>query len=1026
MQKHPELTLQRLKNFASESGLKGKLYTHRAPVALAAYAAPGRITYSEAMRGDYEPIEVGKKFGPLWSTHWVKVELDIPSEWIGQEVHLLWDSSSEACVWQDGQPLQGLTGSTNGWISGLIRGEYCLAKPAPGAAVLGAAVLGAQHIELYIEVACNGLFGLEGGSKASQIGLLQQAEIALFDRQAWDVYWDFVVIADMAQYLPANTPRAGQALQAANAMVNALNLDDRSTWQKARAIAAQFFAARNGAGQHNLSAVGHAHIDTAWLWPLAETQRKCFRTFASAVLYMDDYPEYKFACSQAQQFEWMKDLQPALYEKIKARVKSGQFVPAGGSWVEPDCNVPSGESLVRQFLFGQRFFRQEFGITCREFWEPDVFGYSAALPQILQQAGIRYFLTQKLSWNQFNKLPSHTFIWEGLDGSRVLTHFPPADTYNSMANVKEVVYNVNNFKDHDRANSSYLLFGFGDGGGGPTLGMLEQLKRMGDVDGLPRVQIRSPHEFFTRCEADASDLTTWVGELYFELHRGTYTTQAHNKLYNRRSEFLLHDVEFLAAMAHLRHGYPYPSAELARLWKMVLTNQFHDIIPGSSIREVYEDSDQHYKEILGCAADLRGQAIQALVGQPADSSGTVCAVNTLGAPRTEVVALPQGTPSPQTAADGQPLGVVSAPPLGYVITSPESVSDQVSIVEAGDVMILENDFVRATLSRSGSLTSLFDKHAGRESVEPGQAANHFVLFDDVPGGNDAWDVDVFHLEKPCELGGARAARVTEHGPLRVSVEFEYDLTSVSTLKQTVSLTAISPRLDFSTEVEWHESHKFLKVEFPLNLRAQNATYEIQFGHVQRPTHWNTSWDMARFEVCAHKWADLSEPDFGVALLNDCKYGYATHGNVMRLSLLRSPKSPDHEADMGRHTFRYALLPHAGTFQQAGVIEESYRFNAPLLVSATHAQPDEVSFLSVSRPSVVIDTVKKAEDSNALVVRLYEAHGTRGTVRLTSSLPVKSAARCNLLEEQDVPLDWSEGGVNLDVTPFQLVTVKLEF
>ncbi len=1025
MQKHAELTLQRLKNFASESQLKGRLYPRRSPVLLSSYPAPGRISYAEAMQGSYQPIQVGQKFGPQWSTHWVKLEITIPPDWDGQEVHLLWDSSSEACVWQDGQPLQGLTGSTRGWVSGTIRSEYCLSKKAKGG----------EQIELYVEVACNGLFGLEGGSRVSQIGLLQQAEIAIFDRQAWDLLWDFVVIADMARYLPADTPRAGQALYAANAMVNAANLDDPATWPQARAIAAEFFDTPNGGGQHNLSAIGHSHIDTAWLWPLAETQRKCYRTFSTAVRYMDEYPDYLFVCSQAQQLEWMKDLQPELYEKIKQRVKRGQFILAGGSWVEPDCNIPSGELLVRQFLFGQRFFREEFGTTCREFWEPDVFGYSAALPQIMKQAGIQFFLTQKLSWNQFNKMPHHTFIWEGLDGSQVLTHFPPADTYNSMANVKEVLYNVTNFKDHDRANESYLLFGYGDGGGGPTTAMLEQLGRMGDVDGLPRVQMRSPQEFFTRCEADAKDPLVWVGELYFELHRGTYTTQAHNKLYNRRSEFLLHDVEFLSAVAHVLKSYSYPAKALSSLWKQVLTNQFHDIIPGSSIREVYEDSDRSYAEILQQTTALRDQASQALLGQPEDApnaavrsatpDGAICAINTLGMARTELVELPQGTVSIQTSTTGRPLGVVSAPALGYSVTAPEVISSKVSVVEKEGMFILENEYVRATFLRSGGLSSLFDKRAGRESIVPGEQANHFVLFDDVPGGNDAWDVDVFYLEKRYDVGSAKSVRVTEQGPLRAALDFEYDLSPESSLKQTVSLTAISARLDFANEVEWHENHKFLKVEFPLNLRAQNATYEVQFGHLQRPTHFNTTWDLARFEVSAHRWADLAEPDFGVALLNDCKYGYATNGNIMRLSLLRAPKSPDPQADMGHHAFRYALLPHVGTFQQAGVIEEGYRFNAPLLVSATSAPPTAVSYFSVNHPSVVIDTIKKAEDSDALIVRLYEAHGTRGTVRLTSSLPVKSAAVCNLLEEGDQPLGWVNGGVDIEVTPFKLVSIKLE-
>lgn len=1012
MLKHLEITRNRLMNFASEGNLRGKLYSQRAPVALSVYSAPDRIRFAEALQGSYRPTHVGEQFGPVWSTHWFKVEFDIPADWQGKEVHLLWDSSSEACVWLDGEPMQGLTGSASGWSRDAIRSQYVLAKSAAGG----------EHSTLYIEIACNGLFGVTGDSDPSLIGLLRQAEVAVFDRAAWDLLWDYVTVADMAVHLPANTPRGGQALYAANAMVNAINLDDRSTWQAAREIAAQFLSQKNGGGQHNLSAVGHAHIDTAWLWPLAETQRKCVRTFASAVRYMDEYPDYIFACSQAQQFEWIKTMHPGLYAKIKAKAQAGRFVPAGGTWVEPDCNIPSGEALVRQFLFGQRFFKQEFGITCTEFWNPDVFGYSGALPQIMRGAGIRHFLTQKLSWNQLNKPTSSTFIWVGIDGSQVLTHFPPADTYNSMANVKEALHSVTNFKDHDRARESYMLYGFGDGGGGPTIEMIERLQRMKDVDGLPRIENRTPADFFTRCEEDIKDPLVWVGELYFELHRGTYTTQAHNKLGNRRSELMLRDVEMIAAVAHALHQHVYPTDEINRLWKLVLLNQFHDIIPGSSITEVYRDSDQHYAEILESGAQLREKAISAM-SQPGYSN--IVAINTLSSPRTEVVELPSGAQGAQVAANGMPLAEVSAPALGYSVASPRrTVESPVNVVEAEDSITLENRYVLAAFSRDGRLISLFDKRAKRQAIAPGEAGNHFVLFDDEPNNWAAWDVDVFHLEKRYEVVAATSMRVLESGPVRASIEAQYTLSDKSTLKQVISLTSASARLDFKTEVEWHERHKFLKVEFPFNVRAQEATYEIQFGHLRRPTHFNTTWDVARFEVSAHHWADLSEPDFGVALLNDCKYGYSAQGNVMRLSLLRAPKSPDPVADMGHHAFCYALLPHAGDFREAGVIEEGNRLNVPLLVQTTSASPDSLSYFGISAPHVVIDTVKKAEDSNALIVRMYEAYGKRGVVRFNSELAVRSVSRCNLLEEADEPLVWKQGGVELTVTPFQIITLKL--
>jgi len=1022
MQKHRDLTLQRLTQFASDKGLRGKLYPEHAPVQLAVFHAPDRISFAEAEQGSYQPLRLMEQFGPAWSTHWVRVDIEIPAHWAGREVHFLWDSNSEGCVWQDGQPQQGLTGSSSGWDSTAVRKEYCLTQAAAGG----------ERVQLYVEVACNGLFGATPSFVPTQLGLLIQAEIAAFDRAAWDLLWNFRIIADMAAQLPATSSRGAKALFTANEMVNTIRLEDRATWPAANAIAAQFLSAHNGDGQFNLSAIGHAHIDTAWLWPLAETRRKCIRTFSSALRYMDEYPDYKFACSQAQQYEWIKDTQPELYARIRQKVKEGRFIPAGGSWVEPDCNIPSGEALVRQFVFGQRFFQQEFGITCTEFWEPDVFGYSAALPQILRGVGMPHFLTIKLSWSQFNKISSHTFWWEGLDGSRVLTHFPPADNYNAEANVKDVLYSMTNYKDLERSNEGYMLFGYGDGGGGPSLPMLEQLQRLRDVDGLPRTQIRPPAEFFQRLEADAKDLTTWVGELYLELHRGTYTTQAHNKRYNRRSELLLRDVEFLSAAACAVQGAAYPGATVNGLWKRVLTNQFHDIIPGSSIKMVYDDSTADYEQLLATAGELREKALQEFSGS--EGGSRVFVANTLDHPRTEVVELPRGVAGAQTAANGKGLAVVCAPALGYAVTTAGSAAAQVSVRQAAGQFILENAFLRAVLASDGSLLSLVEKGSaslpsqggiGRDAIAPNSAANHFVLFDDNPTNWDAWDVDVFHLEKRDEVGPATSARVIEAGPLRAALEFEYTLSPLSSLRQVVSLTALADRLEFDTEVDWHEAHRFLKVEFPVNVHALQATYEIQFGHLPRPTHFNTSWDMARFEVCMHKWADLSEPDFGVTLFNDCKYGGSTQGNIMRLSLLRSPKLPDPTADMGRHTFRYGLMPHRGSFQQAGVIRAGYDFNVPLLLRSTQAQPAQVSFFQIDQPGVVIDTVKQAEDSEAIIVRLYESFGCRQSAVLSSSLPVVSAARCNLLEEQDEPVAWQNGGLAFELTPFQIVTFKLK-
>lgn len=1011
MHKHREMTLKRCQQFVG--ALKSKLYPATHPVSLRVFAAPDRIGFDEAMKGEYRETQVGDTFGPEWSTHWFKATASIPADWAGTEVHFLFDSGSEACVWEDGVPKQALTGCVPNMPA--TRPEYILTRSATAG----------EDVEVIVEMACNHLFGLRNGGGTKNDGLmgrLHQCEIAVFDREAWDLLYDFQMLADLALHLPENTPRGGQALKVANNMVNLIDLDNPETWAEARALAAEYLAVKNGGGQHELSAIGHAHIDSAWLWPVAETKRKCYRTFATALQNMKEYPEYKFVVSQAAQWEWMKELQPAIYEQMLERAKEGRFIPAGGSWIEPDCNIPSGESLLRQFLIGQRYFEQELGYRCNEFWNPDVFGYSAQLPQILKGCGITYFLTQKLSWNQFNKMPSHTFMWEALDGSQVLTHFPPADTYNATMSVKENLFNVTNYKDHERGKESYLLFGYGDGGSGPNREMLERLKRMHDVDGLPKVEIRTPAEFFERLDADIEDPLVWVGELYFELHRGTYTSQANNKKWNRECEFLLRQVEMFAGIGSVLGKGSYPSDTLTQLWKDLLFNQFHDIIPGSSINEVYRDSDADYATILGTGAELRDAAEAALLGG-IDGGGKVRAINTLSLSRSDVVELPEGVTGSQTSVDGKQLGVVSAPAVGYAVTTPtDGDGETVSATQENGEIVLENSQVRVAISADGRLSAVTDKRHGREVLTgPG---NNFVIFEDRPCNWEAWDVDVFHLEKRSNVGAPSRLEIVETGPLRATVEVEYSIATGSTLTQRISLSAISPRVDFDTTVDWHEDKKFLKVEFPVNVRSFNASYEVQFGHVQRPTHMNTSWDMARFEVCGHKWADLSEPDYGVSLLTDSKYGYATAGNVMRISLLRAPKSPDEEADMGTHTFKYALFPHAGTLQQGGVVHEGFRFNEPLRLAATDADETRQSWLQIDTEALIIDTVKKAEDSSHLIVRLYEAHGSRGTAVLSSPLPVKSARLCNMMEDDGDALDWHDKGVQFNFTPFQVITLKL--
>jgi alpha-mannosidase len=988
VQRHPQYTRDRIAQVGDRIRALVRADT-RAPDSLRVAGPVDRISHDDAERLDYRDAELGDRFGPLWATYWFRVEATVPPEWAGERVDVVWVSHSEATLWIDGRPVQGLNSSPDG--------------ARIDAPVLDRAA-GGERLDLRVELACNGKFGeLPRVYESLEPVVLDRCHIARFDRRAWDLHHDFDVLrrleADSVNGLDESW--AGELLAELNRFCNVWVEDDRSTWDEAEAILKRLLASTNASHTHELAAIGHAHIDTAWLWPLAETQRKMVRTFSSQTANMDRYAEFRFACSQAQQYDWIRTRAPELYERIRRHAEAGRWVPVGGTWVEPDCNLPSGESLVRQFLHGQRFFEREFGRRCREFWNPDVFGYNGQLPQIMRGAGITRFLTQKLSWNRFNRPQHHTFTWQGMDGSEVLAHFPPADTYNATAEVEQLRRGARDYKDHDRSGRSLLVFGYGDGGGGPTPEMLETLRRVRDLQGVPRTRMVTADEFFTELEADAKELPVILGELYFELHRGTYTTQGAVKRGNREGERALHDADLLAALAARTGTAEHPSERLAELWRLLLLNQFHDILPGSSIALVNEDAARDHAEVRTGADAIADTALAAL----AKEVGRPTPFNTIGFDRTEVARAPD-----------RGLVWVEAPAYGFgaIADAPTAVS----VTETGDALVLENGLLLAELGRDGCLRSLVELGSGREALAgPG---NVLQVYDDHPTAFDAWDVDPFHLETVADCPPARACDVRSSGPLRAEVAFDRPVGRASALRQVARLDAGSRRLEFHCEADWHESHTMLKVLFPVAVRSPNATYQMQFGFTERPTHFSTSRDLARFEVPGHRFADLSEHGFGVALLTDCKYGYSTYGNEMRISLLRSPKAPDPEADMGSHTFAYAVMPHAGGWREAGVVGEAARFETPLRWAPGGGEPG--SRFSVDDPNLVLDTVKRAEDSDALVLRLYEAHGARGTARLRVALPFTTAVSCSLLEDPGEPLETDGDEIVVPYRPHEIVSI----
>jgi alpha-mannosidase len=1027
MHKHPKITEDRIVKTVDR--IRPLVYRTVAPLEIASWRVGGEpVPYADAIKQAFTPFAVGQPWGESWDTVWFRVRGKVPAQWAGREVVALIKLGSqggegftcEGLVWQEGEPLRAIN---------VHRADVPLFSPAAGG----------EDFEFYVEAAANpdpeGHASRPSG-RSEPIFRLEQAELACVDRAAQGYLDDFRLAAETLPVLPPESSRRGKLLAALNASVNRFNPADPASIPAARESLADVLAKRNGDSAHLVSAIGHAHIDTAWLWPLRETIRKCARTFSTALAYMAEYPEYVFGCSQPQQYAWMKEYYPTIYEGIRQAIQRGQWEPIGSMWIEPDCNIPSGESLVRQILHGKNFFLDEFGYETTQLWIPDVFGYSAALPQILRKSGIDYFVTQKISWNQLNKFPHHTFLWEGLDGTRVFSHFPPADTYNADLFPANLKFSENNFRDHDRANRSLFVYGYGDGGGGPTKGMLEAALRLRDYEGLPKVQLEKVADFLTKAEEDAQDLPVWVGELYLELHRGTYTTQSRTKRGNRKCEQFLHDAEFFSVLAPDagfspvdspravydvgRRGEHGVAAYLDRAWKLLLLNQFHDIIPGSSITWVYEDNARDYATIAELCSAVAEPARREIAGSigTGEAERPLLVFNTTGFARREVASLPDGAPV-----------LVEAPAYGYAVNDLAALSGIVPVrtsVHEGNIR-LDNGIIRVDFDRDGQLAGVFDHAAGRQVLAAGKPGNVLQLLHDYPNNWDAWDVDISAHEKFEEIRDVESIEVIEDQLLRATVRVVRRF-GKSVLTQHINLRAGSRRIDFVTEVDWQEDHRFLKVAFPVNVHSLRATYETQFGHLERPTHFNTSWDLARFEVCGQKWADLSEGNYGVALLNDCKYGYDISGHTMRLSLLRAPTSPDPVADRGRQDFTYALLPHGGDFQLGDVVAEAYALNNPLQLVAIGRQagerPPVQSFFSVDQPGVVIETVKKAEKEDAVILRLYDAYNTHCRVSLKIGLPMQSVATADLMENTLEMLMSENGTVILEVAPFEIITLKI--
>ncbi|WP_438432094.1 alpha-mannosidase [Gorillibacterium sp. sgz500922] len=984
--------------------LRDAIYEPIGELAIEAWLTKEPVSFAERQSGTaLGALRKGDKWGDLWDCAWMHVTGVVPVAAAGRKVVALLDVNGELCVVDDnGVPYRGLTTKRSSFD--LILGSPCKRELA-----ISDPASGGEPIDFWADAGCNDLFGNFTG------GTIMEATIAICNESCRHLYYDWEVLVELAEQLPDSAARRAQVVQTlyeASLVLAELRPESVS---RAMDMVAKELNRKGGDPVLEISALGHAHIDLAWLWPIRETIRKGARTFATALRNMEQDPDYVFGASQPQLYQWMKEFYPGLFEQIKERVREGRWEAQGAMWVEPDTNLSGGEALVRQILYGKRFFREEFGRDMKVLWLPDVFGYSGSLPQLLKKSGVDYMMTQKLSWSVYNTHPHHSFYWEGIDGTRVLTHLPPEDTYNSPAAPRSAAKIEKDYLDRGVSEHALLLFGIGDGGGGPGEEHLERLKRMKDLLGLPRVVQESSLAFFGKLEQEAHRFQTYKGELYLEKHQGTFTTQGRNKRYNRKLETALRELEYAASLLWVLEGAPYPADQLERIWKEVLLYQFHDILPGSSITRVYAESLERYEALSDEVRGLLRQAYARLAGLAGWTKGAAV-FNSLPWDRTEWV-----------QRDGSWIRV-TVPAMGARALEEGATPQPQSANAEAAGRTLENEALLVRFDEEGHIESLYDKANDREVLYPGSRANVFSVYHD---DGDAWDFPQDYRERLAGTMRLETSRAYEDGPHAV-LEQVYAFGS-SQLVQRIRLSAGESVLRFETEADWNESGKMLRVSFPVNVFTDTVTCDIQFGSIKRPTTRNNQLEFARDEICAHHYIDLSEKGYGVALLNDGKYGHSVRGHVMDLNLLRSPLYPDPEADRAHHEFTYAVYPHAGDAIDAQVGRLGYELNLPLTVAecgedtaGITARQTPEPLITVGNPRIMLEAVKKAEDSDHLIFRLYETAGAHARSSIAFGFPCDTIEEANLLEEPVELLGEKASTVELDFKPFEIRTLRVAF
>jgi alpha-mannosidase len=999
--------------------LAGRIWTpagHRIPLRFRTATAEDRRQALAGPRDDWAAVDRDLIWGEPDGYYWFAGAIALPSDLEGRRVFVRVEAAFGSVMGRsDPQCLVRVNGRIAQGVDGNHR-EFLLTEQARAG----------ESFEIVIEA----------GTIEDRRQLGFACELVVHDQRAQKVYYDLRVPGEVARLLQPDDPRRHFIFNRVEKALGLLDLrpGDAARFAKsldaAEAVADEIYAAADSASMPAIVATGHTHIDVAWLWRVRETRQKMARSMATALALMDEYPDYRFMYNQCVLLDYLQADYPELFDRIGERVRSGQFEIEGALWLEPDVNVTGGEALIRHILHGVRYHQRTFGVRPRIMWLPDTFGYSAALPQLMEKSGLDTFITHKLSWNDTNRMPFETFHWKGIDGTSVAAYFLTTQPYDSKSigttycpNLKPT-HVMGAWRRHGQQplnDELFLVYGHGDGGGGPTREMLENVRRMErGIPGCPKIRHEPMRPFFERLldrmRAAPERYPTWVGELYLEFHRGTLTSVAKNKRNNRRAEQALRELETLASMALHDGAADYPSDELWELWQIVLLNQFHDILPGSSIGAVFDDSDADYAQFFERAAALHDRLASVLVAGEAVFNG-------LGRTRGGLVSLARERAGAQAIvrADGSAewvLQVADVPAMGFGPLRAAAPSDDLSVTARH----IENELIKASFDSAGRLTSLYDKRRGREALKPGQTGNRLAAYRDLPAQYDAWDIDRSFEDQSWEIDDLVSAEIAETGPYRAALRFEWRYEH-SRIVQVVSLAAGADRLEFDTFVDWHEHNTLLKAGFPLAVNADAVHAEIQFSHVRRATHANTSWDEARYECSMQRWVEVGEPDFGVAFLNDCKYGYDARGADIRLTLLRSPTYPWPEADQGEHRFRYAVMLHHG-LAASDVPGAAEAFNAPLQLLAGSARTQAAPLAGVSGDGVTIESIKKSEDGSDLIVRLWETHGRRTSAELRLPAGTAGVVAVDLLEQEEGALPATNGTVALDFLPFEIKSLKL--